>query len=81
MGFSFMGVVVNIMSLNGENLPHSKCRLGPSFTCQEPIVCPNLVRGLEMFSGSSLPLRAEKRAAGMGTDQARQPGGGQLATK
>lgn len=61
-----MGVVVNITSLNGENLPHSECHPGPSFTCQEPIVCPNLVRGCYMFSGSSLPLRAGKRAVGDG---------------
>lgn len=27
-----MGAVVNIMSLNGENLPHSECSPGPSFT-------------------------------------------------
>jgi hypothetical protein len=75
-----MGVVVNIMSLNRENLPHSECNPGPSFTCQEPIVCPDLVRGLEMFSGSSLPLKARKRAVGTRERRPRQPGGGQLAS-
>lgn len=59
-----MGVVVNITSLNEENLPHSAHSPRPSFKCQEPIVCTNLVRGWELFGGSSLPLSAGERAVG-----------------